>query len=239
MTRTHLVEAPIPESTGNALRGSNALREILLACGVLSALAYIAANVLGAVRWEGFSSTSQSISELSALGAPSRPVALPLLIAYSVLALAFGCGVWTAASRNRALRITAALLIGLGVVDVVALFFPMHVRGAATTLTDQMHIAVTVVNSVIIMLAIGFGAASRGKSFRLYSIATLGTMLVFGALAARDGPRLAAQQPTPWLGVTERIDVGAYLLWMLVLAVVLLRDERAVQSGAIHTERTG
>jgi hypothetical protein len=230
MTRAHFVEAPIPESTGNALPGSKALRDILLACGVLSSLAYIAANVLGAVRWEGFSSTSQSISELSALGAPSRPVALPLLIAYSVLALAFGCGVWTAASRNRALRITAALLIGLGVVDVVALFFPMHVRGAETTLTDQMHIAVTVVNSVIIMLAIGFGAASRGKAFCLYSIATLGTMLVFGALAARDGPRLAAQQPTPWLGVTERIDVGAYLLWMLVLAVVLLRDEREVGS---------
>ena len=29
---------------------------------------------------------------------------------------------------------------------------------------------------------------------------------------------------TPWLGITERINIYAYLLWMAVLAVTLLRQ---------------
>ena len=34
--------------------------------------------------------------------------------------------------------------------------------------------------------------------------------------------RVAAQMPTPWLGVMERVSVYAPMLWVLVLAAVLL-----------------
>ena len=46
-------------------------------------------------------------------------------------------------------------------------------------------------------------------------------------MTAVDAPRLAAQLPTPWLGITERLNLVAYLLWIAVLAVALLRDQRA------------
>ncbi|WP_231478109.1 hypothetical protein [Sphingomonas sp. UNC305MFCol5.2] len=51
----------------------------------------------------------------------------------------------------------------------------------------------------------------------------------FGALAALDGPRVAEDLPTPMLGINERISVGAYLLWVIVLALALPRPghERA------------
>jgi len=46
---------------------------------------------------------------------------------------------------------------------------------------------------------------------------------VFGALTGLIVARAAAtNQPTPWLGVTERINIYAYMLWKLVLAIVLL-----------------
>jgi hypothetical protein len=109
--------------------------------------------------------------------------------------------------------------------DQVALFTPMHMRGQEGSLTDTMHIIVTIVTSVMIMLAIGFGAAALGKRFRLYSIVTLLTMAVFGALAGLQGDEIAANEPTPWHGVYERIDIGGYLLWMAVLAMVLLRAQ--------------
>jgi hypothetical protein len=44
----------------------------------------------------------------------------------------------------------------------------------------------------------------------------------FGVLAFMDGPRIAANEPTPWVGLTERICVGAYILWMFVLSGALL-----------------
>jgi hypothetical protein len=99
----------------------------------------------------------------------------------------------------------------------------MHLRGAEGTITDIMHIALTSVTVLFILLAVGFGAAADGKRFRLYSILTILILLVFGALAGLDGPRVAAQLPTPWLGVTERITIYAYLLWLAMLAIMRLR----------------
>ena len=102
----------------------------MLASGILSSLLYVAANVVGAVRWRGYSSRSQTVSELSAIEAPSRPVVIPILTAHSVLVISFGLGVWKCARRNRALRVTGGLLMGLGASDLAAPSYPMHQREA-------------------------------------------------------------------------------------------------------------
>ena len=47
-------------------------RKVLLGCGILSSLLYVAANIVGFRRWTDYSLTSQTVSELSAIGAPSR-----------------------------------------------------------------------------------------------------------------------------------------------------------------------
>jgi uncharacterized sodium:solute symporter family permease YidK len=41
---------------------------------------------------EAYSSTSQTVSELIAIGAPTRPLVVPLMITYSVLVFAFDWG---------------------------------------------------------------------------------------------------------------------------------------------------
>jgi hypothetical protein len=177
----------------------------------------------GAYDTRGYSFTSQTISELAAIAAPSRPLVVPLSITYDVLVIAFGLGVWGSAGRKRPLRFTAGPLVALGVIGFAAPFAPMHLRGAELTLTDTMHIVLTSVTVLLILLAIGFGATAFGKRFRLYSIGTILILLVFGTLAGLDGPRLAANLPTPWMGVYERINIYGYLLWVVVLAVTLLR----------------
>lgn len=76
---------------------------------------------------------------------------------------------------------------------------------------------------LLILLAIGFGATAFGKWFHLYSITTILVLLVAGILTALDAPRMQANLPTPWVGVTERINLLGYLLWIAVLAIMLLR----------------
>ena len=49
-------------------------------------------------------------------------------------------------------------------------------------------------------------------------------MIAFGVLTVVGGLHLAANQPTPWLGVYERIMLYAFMLWVAVLAVTLLRE---------------
>lgn len=199
------------------------VRKILLIYGILASLLYVAMNILVPMVWEGYRSASQTVSELSAIGAPTRQFWLWLAIPYSMLMAAFGGGVWLSAGRNLRMRVVGVLITTNA---VIGLFWPpMHLRGSEFTLTDGLHIAFSMVTVLIFVLEIGFGAAAFGNQFRLYSIATLIVMIEFGILTGLDGPRIAANLPTPWVGVWERISIGAYMLWVVILAIALLRHQ--------------
>jgi len=214
----------MPVEVTNVHDRARLARRVLLVCGILSSLLYVAMNVFVPMQWEGYSSASQTVSELSAIGAPTRPLWVPLVTVYTLLAAAFGWGVWISAGRNRPLRVVGGVLVVYGVLGVF--WPPMHLRGAEPTLTDTMHIVFTMLTVPLMMLAIGFGAAAFGKRFRLYSIATIVILVTFGALTGPDAPRIAANLPTPWVGVWERISISAFLVWVVVLAIALLRGYR-------------
>jgi Protein of unknown function (DUF998) len=69
-----------------------------------------------AMQWNGYSSATQTVSELSAIGTPTRTLWVPLGIAYSLLAMAFGWGIWESAGRNRRLRIVGGLMVVSGII---------------------------------------------------------------------------------------------------------------------------
>jgi hypothetical protein len=91
------------------------------------------------------------------------------------------------------------------------------------TLTDTLHLVWSFVAVLCMMTAMGFGAAAYGVRFRIYSIATMVILFGLGALTGMEKPRIEANLPTPWVGVWERISIGGFLLWVVVLAVALLR----------------
>ena len=216
-------------------------KTILLFCGILSSLLYGAMNIFVSMRWEGYSSASQTVSELSAIGAPTRPLWVVLGTVYTVLVAAFGLGIWISAGRNRRLRPVGGLLIAYGVLGLV--WPPMHLRGSEPSLTDTLHIAFAIVTVLLMMFAIGFGAAAFGKQFRRYSVATLVILVGCGVLTGLDGPRIAANLPTPWVGVWERINIGVFLLWVVVVAITLLhrsstaRSRVPARTRAVETDR--
>lgn len=204
------------------------LKKVLLICGIISSLYYVAVNIYVPMQYEGYDSASQTVSELSAIDTPTRSLWVWLLTAYTVLVIAFGWGVRQSANGNRPLRIAGGLMI---VYAVIGIFWPpMHQRevlaAGGGTLTDTLHIAFTMVTVPLMLLVIGFGAAAHGMRFRLYSILTIVVQLVFGVLTGLQSPQLEADLPTPWMGVWERISIGAYMLWVVVLAIILLRKEK-------------
>jgi pimeloyl-ACP methyl ester carboxylesterase len=208
-------------------------RKVLLLCGVLTALLYVAMNVLVPLLWPGFSVFSQTISELSAIDAPTRTLWVALGTVYAVLLMAFGYGVWVSGRRSRPLRVAGVLIVADG---VFCLFWPpMHQRAVlasgGATLTDTLHIAWTMVSGVLMMLSIGFAAAAFGRRFRAFAVATIVLLVAFGAMTGTYAARVQANLPTPWLGVWERIDAGLLMLWLLVLAVALLRRSQMRAAG--------
>src|ERR1051326_6126621 len=118
------------------------VRKALLACGILSSLLYVSMNIFVAMQHPGYSFASQTISELSAIDAPTRPLWFPLGIVYTLLVAAFGVGVWASAGRNRPLCVLGTLLVVSGIVGLD--WPPMHQRAVLAvgggTLTDTLHL---------------------------------------------------------------------------------------------------
>lgn len=55
---------------------------------------------------------------------------------------------------------------------------------------------------------------------------TLAVVVIFNALALGYASEVSSGEPTPFIGLYERIAFGAYYLWLTVLAVVLWRGDR-------------
>ncbi|MEC5191452.1 MULTISPECIES: DUF998 domain-containing protein [unclassified Arthrobacter] len=201
----------------------------LLVCGIVSSLLWpVTSEVLAALLYKDYSSFAQTISELTSIGAPTRTALIVEGFFYEGLIIAFGIGVWQSARGKTALRVTGSLFIAYGAVGPLWLPFPMTARvdimpTAAFAVTDVMHLILGAVDALLYVAILGFGAAALGKGFRVYSILTLVVVLVFGAWTNSFVPLVAAGQPTPWLGVVERVMIGAFLLWVVVLALLLLR----------------
>lgn len=204
------------------------MRKFLLACGILSAIVYLAANIIVPAQWDAYDWMSQTVSELSAIDAPTRSLWVALVTPYSILLIAFGAGVILSAGQHRGLKIAGWLLI----VDAIIGFTwpPMHSRevlaAGGGTLTDTMHIVYTAINALLMFSAIGFSMTAFGSRYRVYCIATVIVELAFGIVTGLQSADMQANLPTPWLGVWERIIIVAMMLWPVVLATALLRRQK-------------
>jgi Protein of unknown function (DUF998) len=212
------------------------LKKGLLICGILSSLYYVALNIVVPVFYEGYSYAAHTVSELSAIGAPTRPLWVLLVTVYILLFVAFGWGVLKSAHGNPSLRFVGVLIIAYSVVNIY--WPPMHQRGVEPSLTDTLHIAWAMVAVLFMMVMMGVGATAFGKRFRLYTIVSMVVLIGLGVLTSLDAPKIPQNLPTPWLGVWERIMIGVFLIWVVVLAVVLLRNT-GESAASFHTRSPG
>jgi len=215
--------------------------QLLLTGGILSSLLYATITAIVPLQWPEYSWTAQTISELSAVGAPTRDLWLFLAIPYTVLVSFFGWGVLKTADNNRSMRIVGRLLLIYGALGLIWPFAPMHLREAiaagGATRSDSLHIALGIATVLLMLAALVAGAMALGRAFRAYSLVTLLVVLIFGTMTGRGGSSISTNRPTPWLGLWERICIAAFLLWIIVLAVSLLRHTR--HRGSLGTATTG
>jgi hypothetical protein len=207
-----------------------ALVRVALFCGILSSLLFISINIIVPLDYPGYNMLSQVPSELSAIGAPTKMLWSVLATPYTFLMIAFAWGVWKSAGENRYLRIAGASMLAYGALGFLWPFAPMHQRevlaAGGGTFEDTMHLALGGATQVFYLTALGFAAAALGKKFRIYSVITFVVLLFFGILTFLDAPKLALNEPTPMIGVWERTNIGIFLLWVIVLAIIQLKKEK-------------
>ena len=212
-----------------------ALTGALLGCGVVYAAVYVVANdVIAAGLYPGYSRVDQAVSELSAIGAPSAPLLRAMLPVFTALMLGYAIGVWRAAHGSRALHVTSALLVVSAAVGISWLWFPMTSRqdivpGAPFSPNDLGHLVLSGLTVALILSQMAIGALALGKWFRFFSVFAAVTMLTFGVVMSVGAAGVSAGQATPWMGLNERIMLGAWLAWISAFAIALMRQARPMQ----------
>lgn len=197
----------------------------LVLCGLLSSILYVVIDLVGATSYPDYDYSAQAISEMSALGAPTSEFLAPFYQAWSLLFIAFTAGVWLAGRTRHPLRWSAGFMLGVAILGSGFALFPMSERTAEPTGSDAMHLVVAGAIMILLSAAILTGGRAFDRGFRLYSAITVAVMLLFFGLTMRDVPNIAADLPTPFMGLNERVSMAAWLLWTGVLSIKLLRAE--------------
>lgn len=205
---------------------SISLRRLLLSCGVVGAVLYPLSDILAVTRYPGFSYRDQAVSELFAIGAPTSAIVVPLFTLSSSLLFLFAIGIWMSANGQRWVR-PMAVMMALNVIDALILWnvFPMHMRGVQPTFTDTMHGLLAI--DPFLLAAVVLGALAFRGWFRVYTVTTIVFTTVLAIISLSFVTAFIANQPTPWMGATERAAQYATNLWYAALAVVLLRKQPA------------
>lgn len=196
----------------------------LLGCGILAAVLYIAMNIFIPAKFSGYEMMSQTISELSAWSAPTRGVWIWMAAVYVLLLALFGWGIVRTAGGNWLLHIVGYLIFFYAVVNIY--WPPMHMRGVEPSFSDSLHIIWASVTILLIMLIMIFAMAAVAGLFRTYTIVTILIFIIFGILTFIESPAIPRNQPTPYIGLWERINVGAFMAWLIAFSAILLRMER-------------
>jgi hypothetical membrane protein len=225
------------ESCGDVIsrawRGRKVTRTLLIG-GIVGAGLYAVGDLISGLVYDGYSFRDQAISELTAIGAPSRGLMVTVITVSTLLGMGFAVGIRQSAGRNRALRRVGLILLAAGAVTIfLHPLAPIHGRGVEVGLTDTMHQVVTVAWALAVFAAVALGAVAYRGWFRFYSLATLMVLPLFGWLAANLDEARTADLATPWMGFFERVNAYTLFAWMVVLAVILLRSLRHEDVGPV------
>lgn len=209
-----------------------AIEQLLLLSGALASLVYFAADVAASLSYPGYRVLDQAISELSAVGAPTAALWGRFMPVYGVLMGAFAIGVLRLPGIARPLRASGIMLLVFTLSGFLWSLVPMHQRGAAMTWQDQGHILMGIYSVLMLSAIIGVAAFSLGTRFQLFSVVAGLVVLLTGAWSFVFAERLAAGQPTPWLGLIERVSIHGFMAWNAVFAVLLAaRARRGAGAG--------
>lgn len=198
------------------------MQRFLLRCGVAAPIIYVVTVLLGGLITPDYSHVSQAISELTATGAPHKLLLDIGFFSYNVAALLFAVGLlwrlWR--YRRRQLAVGAVLLAGVALSGLLMYFAPMDLLDGPVTLAGQLHMALAAACSLLTILAtlvtgLGFRGLHGWRAMGIYSVLSAGVIVVTGAMAA-----VGAAMGSPVLGIYERLTIGTFMLWMLVLALV-------------------
>ena len=159
--------------------------------GIIGPIVYILAVIIGGSLRNDYSFLYNTISELTVTNAPNLMLMSALFGIYNIFILLFGLGAFMDQEIDKSKKFKAAnlMIVLIGFLGLLLIFFPQDPRTAAVTLTGTLHIALASITSLftlicVILMGINFRKVPAWKSFSKYSIVSFIVILASGGIAA-------------------------------------------------------
>jgi len=200
------------------------MKIVYAVAGIIAPVMYSGFVLLGGFLRPDYAPLSHTISTLVQAGAPNRIILRAGFILSNICLILFGYGLF-AISRNvkKKYRAWSGLsLIGAGVTGILIIIFPKdpeNIRMTFSGFTHHFFIAILAVFTIISTLFFEFGE-DHNRKLRAYSKISLFFILGFALITV-----IAGLSGFYYAGLFERISIIAYLQWVLVIAVVFLKQK--------------
>ena len=199
--------------------------KFLLSCGIIAGILTIITDLVAGLVKPGYNFLSQSASELSALGMPTRAVVVPLTLISGMCMLAFSTGMWLTATHNILFRIIALILILSALFSTIALlFFPLHSGEVMRSPANRLNVVIMFIGVFAFFLAICVGIIANTGWFRFFSaglILLFVLLTIFGAIMSKSKLEIFGEH-SQQVGIQERTMIYTWNLWLALQALVLL-----------------
>ena len=194
--------------------------------GIVAPLFYIIPTIVGGLLRPGYSHLSNSVSDLLASGAPNRIYLMIPFTVYPIFLSVFGFGLFAVLKSkpsplNSPTGLIGLILIGasMGILGILTMtIFPQDPHGAPMTTPCLMHlilVGIQAISAMAAILLIGFWFKSNGFSgYFIYSIISFVVLLITGIISI-----LGVTQGSQFIGLFERLNVGAIIQWLIVIGI--------------------
>ena len=198
--------------------------------GAVGVIFYNAHVVIGGFLWDGYSHVRQTISELTAKGAPNADFLRILTSVYGLLLVIFSIYVYIAMRKS---KVHKAVIIG-SIFFVVMQFssfigyslFPLDLSAATSGFQNVMHIIVTIIVVICTIassycIGIGFFKSEKHRKIGFFILLCAVIITISGILTP-----IAMANNLGISGLTERINIFALQSWIFVLSLYLFAQDR-------------
>jgi hypothetical membrane protein len=194
--------------------------------GIIGPVVYILAVFIGGALRHDYSALYNSISELSMTNAPNKLFLDISFGIYNIFLMIFALGVYQDTSINsKKYNAATVMLIIIGVLGLLVLFFTQDPRGATATLNGTLHIILSGITAAltiiaIIIVGISFRKYPKLKIYSWYSFITSVLIFISGGAAAASFANNNA-----YGGLFERITIFLFMIWIISLSYIIFYNK--------------
>ena len=206
-------------------------KRLLFWGGVFGPTAFLLNDIIGGIVTPNYNYIENTISDLTKAGTQDTYLLGSIILFISALmGIAFGFGIIShfRYGRARLVFLGGLFLTIIGIfTSLTGTIFPQDPIGLELTFPGTMHIILVGISLILtfpalLMIGIGLNKTKGWRLFRFYTFLSVIISFIFGGISV-----IVVANEIALLGLVERISVYTIQIWIVVLAIRLITEQKS------------